>query len=607
LADTNIQIEFDPKKVLDRLKDLEQSFKGLAGTIDDSLGKDAPKSIAKMEDAAEQGSNKISAMFRNLGTKVKEDLKNAFDLGSVVTGLKALNGLGEGIKQVFEMERAFDRLNTRLKLTNQQMRDFKVNVTNKVANTGQKLEDVLPGVETVAAKGGVKSPEQLADIAEQLGKSKAITGEDTNSLADTVVQILKNQGEKVTSESFKKTLDVLEGTRTSGSFKSAGEAGSAINDLTKGLTPEMQKSMGLDTRKLGALSAVASQSGEGGMDTLNKILKTGQSAGGQEKINAIFGSQIFKNGQISTEGLKGINKNNLGQFSSQSMADATGLDQAALSRFIDSFKENTKSLSDVANGANETSTQFDQATDNFSFSIDKFKENVKKAGMQIGDSFSETANDLFHGRTEKLGADGGKIASSLYENKGAVAGGLAATLGIGLLTGGGVGRLLGKVGGGGMIGGAVKGAAAKEAGIDPVYVTNAQEIGESVESENSNFGSMGGDLVSKIGGVAKGAAMVAAAGAAGYGVGLLINKIPGVARGEAAIGDTIGDAIRGPSDLSGSKQNAINAKDFNDRNGGNLTPEQYAQAVTDGTLKAYKEVLAKQHMTNPSAVQPRGH
>lgn len=604
MADEKIDIDLDPKKMLAALNDLSESAKKLAEDCEKALAKEAPKSIAKLEEAAEKGTTKITTFFKNLGTRVKEDLKTAFDASGVMAGMKFGKDLGEGVKQVFEMEKAFDRLNTRLKLSVDQMSKFKSEVGRKVAATGQKLEDVLPGVETAAAKGGVKSPEDLANIGEMLGQAKATTGEDTSSLAETVVQILKNQGEKVTAQSFKKTMDALQGTRVSGAFNTTEEAGKAVEEMTKNLDKQHQKSMGLGTRELGGLAATASKGGQGGIDTLNKILQMGQSAGGQNQVNAMFGAQIFKNGKFDASAFQKVNKQGAGQFTSQVRAGQLGADQGDLERLVDNMKEGMGDFKKVVDGANETADQFEQATDNMASGFEEFKESLKMSTRELGEHLSTLGHEMLKGNFKGAMDEVKAAGRSAWEHKGTLAAGIGMTAGIGMLAGGGLNSLLKKIPGvGGVVGGLAGGELAKQAGVQPVYVVNASEIGGGLGGAAGGLGGLAG----KAGGIAAKGAGVLAAGAVGYEVGkyLMDNTPLGAMSGKAT--DYLADKVFGPGetkpgDMSGQ------AKAFNTRNQTNLTAEEYAKAVETGTLKAHQQTQKNQKVnyTNPSAYPPRG-
>lgn len=605
MADEKLDIDLDPKKVLDALKDLGDGVKKLADDIESGLGKDAAKSVGKLEDAAEKGTNKITAMFRNLGTRVKEDLKTAFDATGVLAGAKFAKDLASGVQQVFDMERAFDRLNTRLGLTADKMEKFKNQVGRKVSGTGQKLEDILPGVETAAAKGGVKSPEQLANIAEMLGQAKATTGEGTEGLADTVVEILKNQGEKVTAASFKKTLDALQGTRVAGAFHTADEAGAAIKNLSGTISPEQARKMGLGTREMGGLAAMASRGGPQGEEILKKILETATKAGGKQQLNEIFGQQLFKNGKMDAGAFGKIDQKRFGQFSEQVLGSATGANQADLARFLDSMKSGMGDFKKVTEGANETASQFGVATDNLASKVDKFKESLKEAGREVGEGLSQMGHDLLKGDFSKLGGDVKKVGKALYENKGTVAAGLGITAGVGLLAGGSLNRLMSKVPGLGGMASKVAGAqAAKAMGIQQVYVVNLDQI---------SSGGLGGGLPGKMGkaaSMASSALSVAAAGAIGVEIGNALMEIPAFKKAMGSATDYVYDKIHGSDaeDASGG-MNAQNEKlrtQFNEKNKTNLTAEEFAKAVENGTLAAHKQAKAKTTYTNPSAVQPRG-
>jgi len=232
-----IKLNLDPKQILDSMNDVSENVKKLTEVIEESLGKNAPKSIEAMDKSAEKGANSIASRFKDLGKRIKEDLKTAFDVSGLMAGIKMIDQLGAGVKEVFSLERAFDRLNTRLQLTGKNFLDFKKNVGTSIASTGQKLEDIFPGIEVAASKGNVKDPKEIAQIGKALAQVRAATGESTDALANSVVEILKTQGKKVTAQTFQQTLNVLQGTRVSGSFKTSGEAGGAIEGITKGITP----------------------------------------------------------------------------------------------------------------------------------------------------------------------------------------------------------------------------------------------------------------------------------------------------------------------------------------------------------------------------------
>lgn len=588
-----IDIDLDPKKVTDAMSDIAAEVKKLSEKIDSALGKEAPKSIAKFEDAAERGTNKISTFFRNMGTRMKEDLKTAFDVGKLLAGIKIGESFAAGTHQILDMERAFDRLNTRLKLTSRQMTDFKKQVGSRVSATGQKLEDVLPGVETASAKGGINSPEQLSSIAESLAKAKATTGEDTSALSETIVEILKSQGQKITGASFKQTLDALQSTRVHGAFGTAGEAGHAIESMAP-----YAKKMGLGTRELGGLAAAASRSGASGQDILRQLMEKGSSIGGQEQLNAVFGTQLFKKGKLDAGAFQNINKDRYGKYSQQVLGEASGMTGASggdLSRFIDSMKEGMGDFNKVAQGANETADQFQTATDNLASKIDRFKEGAKESGREIGESFALLGKDIVEGHLGAIMGDIKGVGKTAYENKGTLmsAAGLA---GMGaLLAGSGANKLLSKLPGiGGMLGGIAGGEAAKAAGIQPVYVTNASEIGGGGLGKDIAGGLLG--TVTKLGKFAGGAAGVLGAGAAGYGAGTLVNDQIDKMTGGNGIGGMLYDALH-PDEAQPTSAVAASTQ---------ITPEDIKTAVRDGTVEAHQKTKGKVAYTVPGKMEGAG-
>jgi ABC-type transporter Mla subunit MlaD len=604
--DTTIPIDLDPANILASMQEISREMKNLASVVEESLGRKSPEAMKKLEDAAEKGTGRIQGFFRNLGTRVKEDLKSAFDATGVLAGAKLATELGQGIKQVFEMERAFDRLNTRLGLSGKELSNFKRELGKNIAGTGQKLEDILPGVETAAAKGGIRDPRALSSIGESLGKVRASTGEDTAHLSDTVIEILKKQGLAVNGKNFNSTLDALQGTRVNGAFHTAGEAGQSIEGIAG-----YAKKLGLDTRQLGGLSAMASKSGSSGEEILRQIMDKGTTIGGQQQLNAVFGAQLFKHGKMDAGAFSKIDTGRFGNSAVMEQASGiTGANGEDLKRFVQSFKEGTDSFNKVVSGSNETATQFDSATDNLASSVDKFKEETKESAREIGGALSKLGKDAIKGSFGKLGSDAADAAKSLWDNKGHVAGALGVSLGAGLLLGGGLNGLLKKVPGGKLAGGLAGGALAKESGATPVYVVNAGDFG------GGSGGMIGaGGLGGKMGGALKGGLQIAAAGAIGAAIGEALLSIPAFASAldsgakwadKAIGGNQSSDDIQ--NDGKANMESARRNYNKNQDSAHQLSPSEYAALIENAMVRAHERNRAKTptQVTNPSAVHGRG-
>lgn len=595
--ETTIPIDMDPAKILASLDQISRETKALASVVEEQMGRRAGQALKKFEDDAEKGTTRVSMFFRNLGSRVKEDLKTAFDATGVLAGTKLTKDLGEGVRSVFEMERAFDRLNTRLGLSTKALADFKRQVGSRVAGTGQKLEDVLPGVESAASKGGITDTKSLSGIGEALGRVRATTGEDTAHLSDTVIEVMKKQGMAMTGGNFQRTLDAFQGTRTAGAFKSAGEAGGGIEELA-GFAQKLH----LNTRQLGGLAAMASKSGDSGHDILKQIIETGTNGrGGDKQINATFGAQLFKNGKLDVNAFSKVNANRFGD--SAIMGQASGIQGANgedLKRFIASFKSGTADFTKVTQGANETADQFATATDNLASQVDQFKEKAKEASRELGSSISKFGHDLLTGSSKDLGQDAKDVAKSAWDNKGSLAGAGAVSIGAGLLLGGGLNGLLGKVPGGKLAGGLVGGGLAKAAGATPVFVVNAADIGGGSGALGAAAGGMG-----NLGKIAGGVGGVVAAGAIGVIVGEAINagfeKLVGKSIGEKAYDWTGGSSSEQAA--AGTKQLEKNRSDYNSRTGSHLSFDEYVAAIKAGTLAAHKEgQTINTGLINPSAI-----
>ena len=66
-----LKLNLDPTQILGSLNSVEEQIKTLSQVIEEQLGKNAPKSINKMEKAAEEGSSKIASYFRVLAPESK--------------------------------------------------------------------------------------------------------------------------------------------------------------------------------------------------------------------------------------------------------------------------------------------------------------------------------------------------------------------------------------------------------------------------------------------------------------------------------------------------------------------------------------------------------
>lgn len=604
MAETKLDIELDPKNFKKSIDDLIDAVKNLSLAIENKLGREAPRSIQKLEESAEKGTGKIKQLFKDVGEYIEKSMKRALEVGAVAGGFKLGGELLSGVKEVFNLEKAFDKLNSRLQLSGKAYQDFKKQIGTSAAKTGQKLEDIFPGVEIAASKGNITSTKDLSMIAQSLGEVKATTGEETESLADTVTEILKNEGQKVTGENFQKTLNALQATRVSGAFKTAGEAGSAIQNLTSNLSPDQLRSMGLGTRELGGLAAMASRGGAQGQDILKHILTTATEAGGKEKLNAILGTDLFnKQGQMQVGNFKNINKQRFGQYSEQAFASATGADQAGLSRFFDSMKNGMADFSKVTKGSNETAAQFKIATNNLASGVDKFKEETKNVGREIGEDLSGAAKDMIEGNYTQ---GGGKVLDALstaWDNKGLVAGATAAAGAAAIALGGGIDALfeddetgkgkkkVGKaLGLGGFAGGVGGGVGASLSGATPVYVVNAAEI------RNGGLISTAANTIGTVAKVALGGTALAG-GAAGY----LLSQNKTAQKLANPVLDSISSSL-------GFNKSSLDLTKKGAQSLGGLSPDALASAVSRGTEQGMSKANRNKETkyTNPSNIKGRG-
>lgn len=594
MSDETIKLGLDPAQVLAALKEMATKSEELAKQIEDALGKDAAASIKKLEDTAEKGSGRIGNFFNNLGKRVKEDMKTAFDFSRVMAGVKFTDEIAKGAKQVLDMERAWDRLNVRIGASAKTFGAFKTELGKGVSATGASLEKVLPGVEAVVARGGLKDTTELGKIGEILAKAQAATGEETGNMAEQLVDSIQARGMKVNAATMKEAIDAAMAARNAGTFGTATEAASAIAHVSP-----FAKQMGLGTRETAALAAQASAAGGPGVDILRQLMERGTQVGQQGALNQLLGANIFKGGKLDSNALGNINLSKFKGLSEQQMAGITGFSGASgddFVRFVQAFKQGNDRFKSVLSSSDDTAKAFEASTQNFAARLDRFKERLTNAGREIVGGLSQSAEGVFSGNKDKIKGGLAQAGAGIKDNAGTLAAGTAGTLAMGLLFGGGLRNLMG-----GQIGtaaGIARGKGIQQAtGVQPVFVVNAKEIGGGAMEKIAPFAGLG-----KFGG----AMGVLGAGAAGYGVGSLINEIPGVSDAVVGIFDSIAKMFGGGSMNNDQAMKAGEEQFRKAREQTEMLRAAIREGAREGTSQARIRLEQKGPMTNPSAVAPRG-
>ena len=592
MADTKVEIGLSPEEVIAALNQMGDEVKKFQAVIQDAIGKKSSQSINDLKDNAEKGTNQITKFFSNMGTRIREDLKTAFDVSSIMAGANFAKQIQEGVKSVLDMERAFDRLNVRMGLSARQMEEFKRSAGRATSEAGVKIQDVQPGLLSAASRGNVKDPQQMSMIAGVLAQARQINPElDTGTAMDDVAEILKRQHLEINGDNVRKTFDAINAATVSGGFKNSNDAAANLAQMSGSASM-----LGMDTRQMAGLASVASKSGDTGENILRQILTKGTGLDRGQAFNAQVGADVFKDGKLDAKALGSIDTSRFGNISPQVLEKITGVSGASGSdfkQFVETMRDSLGDFDKVVNGSNETADQFGVATNNFASKIDMFKARVTNAGAEIGNSLIEMASGVIHQDTTNKGA--AHLAGTLANSAGdlAMAGGLS--VGAAMLTGGGIRGLLGA-------------KMADAQGIQKVYVTNAGEIKDGgaggLASKALGWASKAKDWAAMTtlglgtGGVAGAAALsaagVAGAGAIGYGVGkYFVNPLIG---NNGQLGEMAADwwnNDQGQSSNRGTPQ---------------LSAEQMANVMAAGYLKAMQqhEGSRPKYVTNPSAPPQRG-
>jgi hypothetical protein len=590
--DTTISIGLSPEELIASLTKMGDEVKKFQGIIEEAIGKRSSQSINDLKDNAEKGTNAIQKFFSNMGTRIREDLKTAFDISSIMAGANFAKQIQEGVKSVYDMEKAFDRLNVRMGLGARQMEEFKRSAGRATSEAGVKIQDVQSGLLSAASRGNVKDPAQMTMIASVLAQSRQINPElDTGTAMDDVAEILKRQHLDINGENVRKTFDAINAATVSGGFKNSNDAAAQMAQMSGSASM-----LGMDTRQLAGLASIASKSGDTGESIMRQIMAKGTGLDRGEIFNGAVGANVFKDGKLDSKALGSIDTSKFGNISPQVLEKITGISGSSgadFKQFVETMRDSSVEFDKVIRGSNETADQFGVATNNFASKIDMFKARVTNAGAELGNSVLEMLagvknqdvnNKGFEHLTGTLANSGGDLA---------IAGGLS--VGAAMLTGGGIRGLLGS-------------KLADAQGIQKVYVTNAGEIKDGP----------GGGIISKLGGAALKygkAGLLNAAILGGESLGTLATMGTGAVLSSAAMvgaagygGYEFGKHVVNPMfGINGDMGGRIADWMYN-KSDGQMSQEQMANAIYQGQIKAMMEREKGQikFVTNPSAAPLRG-
>ncbi|MGZ3316860.1 MAG: hypothetical protein ACXU95_06120 [Isosphaeraceae bacterium] len=469
--------------------------------------------------------------------------------GGALAGVEAMHdGMREAIRTGLSFDDALARVASRADLSAQQVKKLK-NEFFELGKTGAKLESIPEAFNAIY--GATGNIDQTRSVMSPIAKAAAMGNGDAGQVAEFVKDRLKGEGKEINQGNVQELLQSLVLAQRGGEFNSMQDAMQGMG----GINASAQRRAGLSDREMAGILAGSTRAGADkatGVAAAQALVHMSQQGfGGAAALGGMLGvGNFMSNGKFDTSKLTQASANlkKSGRSDSESITlfQGAGLSEQESTGLLAILKNVEKFQAGVKRVATDTKT-FDQSFEEVTDTLGHRLEELKNTTVQ---GFDDIFSPLMNVAKKAAGGDVGGAIAGLPRAAGQAAAGAASHP---LLAGGALlataagGALLKKFGLGGegadLAKGVAKGTALKQAGVTPVYVTNAGEIrgeagGSSMadkfmqrEAEAAGMGGVagqGGKLARALGIGGKalgGAAAVAGAGYAGYQIGTGINDV----------------------------------------------------------------------------------
>lgn len=430
---------------------------------------------------------------------------------NVLTGLKAMTlgagtmafkkGIEDATVSLFSFSKAFAEIKSKSNASASELDKWQNSLRSIATKTTANVDSIAESFNMLFNEVGNK--DELLDIMGSLGNAAAMGNGNAAQMAAQVQQAMHNEGKSMTKANVDEYLNATNVLRRNAvgvnNLENASGVLSGIN--TKGT--------GLNMRQIANfMSAATAASGNAaGVDAVKSLITNDLEK--SVRLSAALGLKQNKQGQLdlSSLGSSEYAKKVMGLGSNDqqrllSIKSITGASDDAAQAFLDIAKK---------------SGVFGQALDKASHDTEKFEDSAEKAKDNLENAYKGMMNSITEQLSYIIKPLEGPIKSVMNAVKGSPllmgAAGLA-TAGIGGALIRSLGKsVFGKLPGMGLASGVAEGKALEQAGVQPVFVVNASEIGGGGIAGAA--GSMGGFLGK--------AGLVGLAAGAGVGVGSYIN------------------------------------------------------------------------------------
>lgn len=524
-----IRIDVDAASA--NIKKLNNDLKTALNDNNKSLN-DSSKSFRQNETQIKSWGESAAAQLKKYGEASLASIKLGAQAMTLDLGRSAIkSAAGEAVNMAFSFSKAFAEIKSRSNASSQDLEKWRNSLMQISVDTTANMDSMAESFKDLFSS--VKNPDELLKIMGSIGDAAAMGDGDATKVSGFVSSTLKGQGREINKTNVD---DVLSGTDL---LRRKGNGFSDFNDAQKAMGSvsglDMKKS-GLSERDLASMMAGATNAGMEKEAAVKGIAEIIAMSNDPTKKGAVLAG-VTGNRDLHTNGKLDLSKIANGNTFKQLMHYGNGDENSASSNFAEisgMSKEASDALFTMSKNAAAVNSAFKDAeedTKTFGQSASEAKDNLQNAYRGFDQSLIKGVSDIFGGFEKpmkdllqgKVGSAAGGLASAGDQAlKGvgahpALALGAVATLFAGgaLLKG-----VLGKIPGLGMAQGAAQGQVAKAMGAEPVYVINAQEIGDDVGGSTGRIMSPFGAAIRGIG---SGIGQAGLAAGIGIAVGEVIN------------------------------------------------------------------------------------
>jgi len=475
MSDVRISIDARLDKIESSLGDLNKLLVNVGKTAE-GTGKKIESSFEEGFNGANKQTENFMARLGGLGKKtlkaLGDDFKTLFSLNALKESLKISDKVRDRVVQIATLNDAIRKMGSSFGIASKDFRMFQFNLQGGLSDVGVSAEAAANALEGLMGTQ-VKGEKDVIRFAKQAGMIAALSGETGQESV-----IAKGMADVALKGFSPEQIGTTLARMQQGAGMKGSESIGLMRDVLTNMTPDQITQMG----------------GMKGIEDLAMITKTS----GQESLG--FLKQLVQ----SMSPLRSV-------MESQGAGDVftdKGFNASAFKKFVDELKRrhtDPKFALTTAGMSEENATAFLKLADSL--------DTIKKETDELNSSFKSTEDTLVkqRGLAESFSTAFNKVMGSLLPNfitslsqpltKGFAAmsestAGSYAMVGGGavlaaMLAGGGL-RGIGKgMGIPGMLGGVAKGKALEQAGVQPVYVVNANEIGGGMGGAAGMLGGVG--------------------------------------------------------------------------------------------------------------------